>query len=1075
MMVRISCPSWRPSERSGGFRGFRLLAAAVVGLLLAGSTPASAQGTGTIQVSVVDSATQRPLADVQVTVVGTTLGARTSQTGGFQITNVPAGAHTVRAARIGYTPSERQVTVGEGRTSTVSFSISQGAVALEGIVVTALGITRDERSLSTSVQSVQGSALTEARESNLVAALSGKVAGVQITNSNTAGGSSRIVIRGANSLTGGNQPLFVVDGIPVSNSAGFSGTRGYNGVDYGNAISDINPNDIESITVLKGPNAAALYGSRAANGAIIVTTKSGRRGSGTQVTASVNTTFETPLRLPDYQNRYGQGWNGEFNYLDGKGGGTRDDYDESWGPRLDAGNMACQFDSPRDETGACIPTPLVSNPNNVRDFFETGRTTNSNLAFTASADRANVRLSLSRMDQDGMIPGFGMERTNVSLHGASNITPRLRTDASVQYISHSARNRPAQGYGGSNPMWQFLWFGRQVDINSLRERTRNPDGTQYNWNNIWSNNPYFVARENLNTDGRDRIVGNVSVAYDVLPWLSATVRTGTDWYEENRRQQYAAGSYSISGVDANGALGVQNLFRQETNTDFLLQASIPNTGDDWTVNVDFGGNRRDNTYRYNDIYIRNLAIPGVYSYSNYVEPPTVGDYRERRAVNSLYAQTRLGFRDYLFLDLSGRNDWSSTLPDGNNSYFYPAVSSSLVFSELVEIPGLSFGRLRGGWAQVGNDAAPYQLEDGYGFDIPFGNAPRLTASNTLRNANLKPEKTASWEFGTDLRFLDDRLGLGATYYQKATTNQLVNLEVSAMTGFTGRYINAGKISNRGMELMVDATPVRLDNGFEWNVTANYSRDRAFVDELYEDMETITLGTYYSVSVQARKGERYGAMYGRKYVRDGEGNIVVGSNGLPLNSASNPIGYLGNYNPDWVAGLGNTFRYRGLELGVLFDVRKGGNIYSLTNFYGRRSGVLVETLEGRENSLDDRLIVKGVRVDASGDTIPNDIQVTAQNYHRSLGNSGGISEEFTYDASFIKLRELRLSYDVPPSFSERLRVANMRVALVGRNLWLSTDVPHIDPETAFDAGNAQGFEYSQMPSARSFGINFTVTP
>ncbi len=1069
-MVRISGQSRSLPERSGWLRSLRLVAAAAVGMLAAFSAPAGAQGTGTIQGSVVDSATQRPLADVQVTVVGTTLGARTTQTGGFQISNVPAGTHTVRAARIGFTPAETQVTVSAGRTSTVSFSITQGAVALEGIVVTALGITRDERSISTSVQSVQGSDLTEARETNLVAALSGKVAGVQITNSNTAGGSARIVIRGANSLTGGNQPLFVVDGIPVSNAADRGGTRGYNALDYGNVIQDINPNDIESVTVLKGPNAAALYGSRAANGAIIITTKSGRRASGTQVTASINTTFETPLRLPEYQNSYGQGWNGRFEYADGRGGGINDDYDESWGPRLD-GSLACQFDSPRDEAGNCIPTPLVPQPNNVRDFFETGSTVNANLSFAASSDRANVRLSLSRMDQDGMIPGFRLDRTNVALHGSSNITPRLRTDASVQYINHGARNRPAQGYGGSNPMWQFLWFGRQVDINSLRERTRNPDGTQYNWNNIWNNNPYFTAFENLNEDGRDRIIGNVSISYDINDWLNATVRSGTDWYEENRRQQYAEGNYSVSSVDANGALGVENVFRQETNTDFLLQANVPVQSPDWTLAVDFGGNRRDNNYRSNSIYIRNLAIPGVYSYSNYIEPPIPGDWRERRAVNSLYAQARAGYRDFLFLDASGRNDWSSTLPDGNNSYFYPAVSSSLVFSELVDVPALSFGRLRGGWAQVGNDASPYQLVDPYGFDIPFGTAPRLTASNTLRNANLKPERTTSWEVGTDLRFLDDRLGIGATYYEKATTNQLVLLDVSAMTGFTGRYVNAGKISNNGVELMLDATPVRLANGFEWNVSANYSRDRAWVDELYEDMQTITLGSYYNVSAEARLGERYGAMYGRLYVRDGDGNIVVGSNGLPLNASSNPNGYLGNYNPDWVGGLNNNFRYRGFELGVLFDIRQGGSIYSLTNYYGRRSGVLIETLEGRENTPFDSLVVKGVMV-VDGDTVPNTKKVSASSYHRNLG---GIAEAFTFDASYIKLRELRLAYDVPPTFAERLRVANMRIALVGRNLWLSTDVPHIDPETAFDASNVQGFEYSQMPSARSFGINFTVTP
>ena len=1070
-MKRPVCSS-RPSPDSQLLRRTRSIAMTALGLLLAAATPALAQETGTLQGTVVDATTQRPVADVQVLVVGTRLGGRTGDYGRFTVTNVPAGLQTVRAARIGYAPMQQQVSVTAGSTAEISFAMTPAAISLEGQVVTGLGIERDQRTISTSVQTVDGDQLTEARDPNLVAALSGKVAGVQISNSNTPGGSSRVVIRGANSLTGNNQPLFVVDGIPVSNASAKSDRdRGYNAIDYGNVIQDINPNDIENISVLKGPNAAAIYGSRGANGAILITTKSGRSARGAQINATSNVTYETPLKLPTYQNSYGQGWNGAFSYVNGRGGGTNDDYDESWGPRLD-GRLLPQFNSPVDPvTGVREPTPWVAHPNNVRDFFETGRTVNTGASVAASSDRANVRLSVSRMDADGMLPGFEMDRTNAALHGGTNLTDRLRTDASVQYIKSGAVNRPSQGYGGNNPMWQFLWFGRQVDTRALRERTRNPDGTQYNWNNIWNNNPYFTAFENRNEDGRDRIIGNASLTYDITSWLNGTVRSGTDWYEENRREQYAAGNYSVTSVDANGALGVTNVYRNETNTDFLLQATVPRTGD-FGVLVDFGGNRRDETFRSNGIYIRNLAVPGVYSYSNYTDAPTPSDNREKRAVNSLYAQARLSYRDFVFVDASGRNDWSSTLPSENNSYFYPGVSASVVFSELVALPALSFGRIRGGWAQVGNDAPPYQLVNPYLFDVPFGTAPRLSASNALRNRNLKPERTASTEIGADLRFLDDRIGIGGTYYDKATTDQIVDLQVSAMTGFTSRVVNAGRISNHGMELMVDATPVKLANGFEWNVMANYSRDRAFVNEIYGDLNSIVLGTYYNVTVEARKGERYGAMYGRKYVRDSEGNIVVGSNGLPLNASTNPVGYLGNYNPDWIAGLTNRLSYRGFDVSALLDIRQGGNIYSLTNFYGRRSGVLIETLQGRENTPLDSLIVPGVVV-VAGDTVPNTRKVTAQAYHRSLGN--GLAEQFTFDASFMKLRELRVGYDVPSNFAGRMGLSAMRVALVGRNLWLKSDVPHIDPETGFDASNVQGFEYSQMPSAKSIGFNLSVTP
>jgi outer membrane receptor protein involved in Fe transport len=623
-------------------------------------------------------------------------------------------------------------------------------------------------------------------------------------------------------------------------------------------------------------------------------------------------------------------------------------------------------------------------------------------------------------------------------------------------------------------MWAFLWFGRQVDTRLLKEKVRNEDGSQFNWNNIWNNNPYYLARENRNEDGRNRVIGNASLSYDLSAWLSATVRAGTDWFEENRRQQFAEGLYSMQvNVGDNGGFGVDNVFRQETNADFLLQSKLPRFGE-LGVEVDLGGARRDNRYRSNGIWVRELAVPGIYSYSNYVDSPTQYDYRERQGVNSLYGQARFAYRDYAFVDVSGRNDWSSTLPEGNNSYFYPAISGSLVFSELVPVPALSFGRLRAGWTKVGNDAPPYQTVDPYGFDVPFGGAPRLTASNILRNANLKPEQTASWEVGTDVRFLDDRLGLGATYYNKTTTNQIVQLAVSSMTGFTSRYINAGRISGRGFELSLDATPVRLANGLEWDVMANYSRDRSYVDELYDDMETIVLDRYYNVSVEARKGERYGAVYGRKYVRDSQGNIVIGSNGVPLNTASNPFDYLGNYNPDWVGSLSNTLRYRGVELSALIDMRQGGVIYSLTNNFGRRSGVLIESLQGRENTPFDSLVVPGVMV-VGPDTVANTRRTSATTYHRGITGTNPIAEEFVYDASFIKLRELRLGYDVPRSLTSRWGVSGMRVALVGRNLWLKSDVPHIDPETAFNAGNAQGYEYGQMPSAKSFGFNISVTP
>lgn len=1040
--------------------------------------PALSQSTGTIQGTVVNAATLQPLANAQVSVEGTSLGMLTTNQGAFQIVNVPAGERVVRVELVGYGTMERTVTVSPGAVVRVTVELSQEALLLDELVVTALGITREARTLTTATQQVSGQEVAEVRDQNLVTALTGKIAGVQITNSNTPGGSARIVIRGASSITGGNQPLFVVDGVPVSNAAGHGGSGGswgYNAIDYGNAISEINPDDIETITVLKGPNAAALYGSRASNGAIIISTKRGSRLGG-QVTVSSNVTFDTPLRLPDYQNKYGQGWNGQYSYGDDQGiGGIHRDRDESWGPRLDAGLEIPQFFSNGE------PAPWVSHPNNVRDFFEVGRTVNTTAAFSTATDNSDVRLSVSRMDQDGTYPGFRLQRTHVSLSGGGSFTPKLRADASIRYTKQDGENRPAQGYGADNVMWQFLWFGRQVDTNLLKERQYREDGSQFTWNPVWSNNPYWTSRVNRNEDGRNRALGTASLAYEFTPWLTASVRTGTDLSEEQRRHLYKAGTIGRSSVGPNGAFGEVNIFRRETNTDLLLTADWAELGD-YSVALNIGGNYRDVNYRDNTVYVRDLVTPNLFTRANSaVDLPSMSDYRSRVRSNSVYGSMVLGYRNFAFLELTGRNDWSSTLPEENNSYFYPSIAGTVILTEAfpsLQSDLLSHLKVRSSWAAVGSAAGPYQLIDPFASGVPFRGAPRLGASNILRNANLKPERTEGWEVGAELGLLNDRIRLNTDYSYKTSYDQIMAVAISPLSGYSSRYVNAGQMSSRSFELVLGATPIRLDNGFTWDVSANYTRTRDVVDELAGDLTSLNIGTYYSVSVEARPGERYGNMYGRMYARDGEGNIVVGSNGLPLNSASNPTGLLGNYNADWIGGLRSTLAYRDLQLAFQLDTRQGGIIYSMTNYYGRRAGVLEETLIGREESATQRdYVVPGVKIEAitaAGDTVfaPNDIPVMAQEYHRNLG---GIAEEFTYDASFVKLREVSLSYNVPTSLTSRFRVNRLRIGLVGRNLYLWTDVPHIDPETAMGTGNLQGYEYGQFPSTRSFGFNISVTP
>jgi TonB-linked SusC/RagA family outer membrane protein len=1048
----------------------RWLFAAVVAAATA-SAPLSAQEPATVTGRVTNAQGAAENA-VTVRINALNVGTTTAADGTYRLV-IPAarlrtGPQTITASRVGLATQSRTVTLTPGATLTQNFQLGAEALGLEGLVVTALGITREERAVSTSVQSVQGEDLAVARETNMVNALSGKVSGVTVTNAGPQGGSARVVIRGANSIAGNNQPLFIVDGVPVSNaSPNYGANRGFGGVDYGNAAGDINPDLIESVTVLKGPNAAALYGSRAANGAIVITTKRGRQGR-SQLTISQNLSRETPLRLPSYQNEYGQGLGGKFAYVDGRGGGTWDGVDESWGPRLD-GTIRPQFFG---------EGPWVAHPNNVRDFFETGLTSNTNVQFSAGNERSDALISASHLNQQGMYPGMELRRTTVAVNGGTSLSSRIRANASVQYINSDGNNRPGVGYEGDNPMLQFVWFGRQVDTNLLK-RTRDENGGMYNWNHNFHSNPYWIAQENTNFDNRDRLIGNISGTYSFNDWLSATVRSGTDFYQDQRQRNFAAGTVGINlqngSVGANGAFNTWDLFFQETNTDFLLRADR-DIGDRFSLDASFGGNRRDQETRNEYTEVLNLTAPDVFNLGNRAEDPYSDEYRTEKRVNSLYGQVNLGYRDMFFLDVTGRNDWSSTLPDGNNSYFYPSVSGSVIltdaFPRLDLGNTLSFAKLRASWARVGNDADPYQLRATYTSGDAFGGVPTFTVPNTIPNADLKPEQTESVEFGAELRFLRDRAGVEVTYYDAATTNQILTAPVSAATGYNFQVVNAGKVTNRGVELQANLVPIRLRNGFEWNVTANYARNKNEVAELVEGISTVQLGSYWGVTSEARQGEKYGALFGTPYRRVTDPNsqfynqIIVGSTGVPLKGSAKEV--LGHYTPDWIGSLRNEFRYRGANLSFLLDTRQGGQIFSVTHMFGRYAGVLEETLEGREDGV---LVPNSVRIVGS-DTVVNTVRATGEAYWGGLYN---LHEAHITDGSFVKLREVVLGYNVPTTMSRRLGVSGMNVSLVGRNLKLWTDTPHIDPETAFDASNAQGFEFGQFPSARSWGFNISVTP
>lgn len=1035
----------------------------LMAVLVAAPSLLAAQQSQVVRGRVLAAATGQPLAGVQVSVKGLAIGALTDDQGVYTF-RVPSETATLVFTSLGYVTQERAFA------NDLEIRLEQQAIGLEGIVVTALGVQREKRSLGYSVQAVSGTDITKVPEVNIVNALQGEVAGVHITNAGPTGGTSRIVIRGASSIAGSNQPLFIVDGIPVDNSApgdGYSRNAGYGGIDYGNAIQDLDPNNIESVSVLKGPNAAALYGSRAANGAVVITTKSGRTSRGFAFSTSF--TGETPLRLPDYQNLYGQGVDGEFQWVDGAGAGTWDFVDESWGPRLD-GRLIDQFTGKQQ--------PWIAHPDNVRSFFRTGLTSNTNLSFEQSGTRGNVRISLTNLKQEGMAPGESIGRIGVALKGSTSVTDRLTTEASLNYTSSEAKNRMGTGYDEDNPMQSFIWFGRQVDMAALKanykcwEGSPTPctEGGQYNWNYNYHNNPYWEQLVNTNGDERDRLLGHVQATYQINDWITATGRIGRDWYRDHRKDVTAFNSLDDAG---DGGFGETNIFRSEINADLIVTATRQLTPD-ITLDVTGGGNIRTSDYETSSVTVSALTAPGIYTIDNASVTPNPTDYMWKKKVRSLYGSASLNYKGWFNIDATGRNDWSSTLPEDNRSYFYPSVSSAFVFSDALDMRSdfFSSGKLRASWTRVGNDTDPYQLASVYGAQQAWGAVPMFAVPNELPNAELKPEETTAFEVGTDLGFLNERLGFVLTYYQSNTKNQILGVQISSTSGYTSQVLNAGEVKNWGYELLLRATPLQTED-FQWDMTVNWSKNNSEVTDLYGDLETLVLGTYWSLNIEARKGEPYGVMFGNGYLKDDQGRWLLDSRGRPQRDPVRRV--LGNYNPDWNGGVQNRFSYGPIELSVLVDGQRGGDIFSVTNWFGEYAGVLESTIWGRENDFcDPGIAVPGIMPDGSvnGDGV-NDVTVCPETY---FGRNYGNQESGIDDATYIKLREMRLGYQLPQSLMDRFGFSGGDIALIGRNLALwAPNMPNIDPETAFDASNVQGIEFGQFPSARSIGLSLSIRP
>ena len=1075
--------------------------AAVLVLALVAPLPgrALAQEPTHVVGQVQDSTTQKPLASVRVTVVGTAVATVTDANGRYAL-DVPAGHDSLSFRRIGYRPVVRRVE------PVVDVAMRFQAVELEAVsVTTALGIEREQRTLPYAAQTISGARLTQVPSTNVLSTLQGNVAGLYVTNSSNPFGSARVVARGGGSILGQNQPLIVVDGIPIDNSAATNSGYGpgagssLGGYDVGNAAADIDANNIQSVTVLKGPNAAALYGSRASNGAIVIVTKNGRGGPSDAfgVTATFGTTLETPLRLPDYQNRYGQGFYGEFDFVDGNFGGQNDGADESWGPKLDGRTTGCVY--PKDASGKSIVGaydttkpcrqffgvgPWAAHPNNVRDFWDNGLVTNVNVAVARSSARNNVRLSVGRTGESGMYPSNSNTRTDLAISGGTQISNRWSAEASINYINDGMLNQPAQAYEEIDPMQGFIWFGRQVDTRLLKDNLyrnlsdpltqqilrgndlRADAPIQYSWNYSYHANPYWEAQVKTTDYARDRGLGHASVTYKVNDWLSVTGRTGRDWYQNRFRANYPVNN--ISPFNGGGLLDVGET-HSETNSDFLITGTRPLLKD-LTVTVNAGGNARVNDFHSNTGIVRKLASPGVYTLQNSDGQPTDTLHQEQKKVNSLYGLASFNYKNWLNVDVTGRNDWSSTLPTGHNSIFYPSVGAAFIFTDALRVQSrfISYGKLRASWTRVGNDTDPYQLRAVYAAGLtPWAGQPSYTAPDRLPNPDLKPEQTTGQEIGVDLGLLDNRVSLNATLYQKSTTNQILPVSISQATGDSQAVVNSGEVRNRGIELAATMRPIERPD-FSWSVVVNWSKNTNKVLSLYNGVQRIVVGSYWGVSVTADSGQPYGNLVGTMWMRDGQGHIIVDStSGLPMRDSRQVV--LGNYNPDWSGGITNTLTYKNLSLSFSFDGQLGGKVYSVTKWFGQYSGILQATLQGREHDWNDRFVVPNA-VYESGK--PDTTHVLAQDYWH---NTFYANEMGIVDASYLKLRELRLAYNMPSSVARMIGFSQATIALVGRNLLLWAKQPTIDPETAFDTGNRQGVENGQLPTARSLGLTLSVRP
>lgn len=1003
---------------------------------------------------VTDVTTGESIPGVSVVQKNTMHGTITNGEGVYML-SVPQGA-TIVFSFVGFATQE--VVVEEAGTYNVQ--MEPAVFNVDEVVVTALGISRQKKSLGYTVTEVNSEEVSRVKETNVMNSLSGRIAGVTVTpGAFGPGGSSRVVIRGNNSLSENNQPLYVVDGVPIDNSgygtANANETGAYSKTDYGTGISDINPDDIASISVLKGPNAAALYGSRAANGVILITTKRGGKADGFGVTVSSNITFERPMVLPDYQNQYGQGTQGYVpeNIDDLKEAGG------SWGPKLDGSDKLYWTGEIR---------PYTAQPDNVKDFFKTGQTLITNVAIDGGDQDRNVRFSYTNTHSSSILPNSSIDRHNFSLRGFARMAEKLTLDAKATYFYQRGKNRPKLGTEGV--MAYVYNIPRNADIDDYKDY-QDPETLEAVSHTSLGANPYWMMCNDRREDWRHRFRGFFKIQYDFTDWLSAYIRVGTDFIKQNIEDVEAYGQWYYK----TGRFAYNQYQNSETNADFLFMFNKDITST-LNLNATFGGNHMYSDGRHMRINGDSFRIPNGPPASIASNVFQGYDPLSKKKINSLYGTASLGYNDWFYIDASLRNDWSSTLPENNRSYSYPSLSASILPNEMMDLTSdvLTFSKLRVSWAQVGNDTSPYMLEDIYYIDDAsdsYLGRTTMSRSSTKNNPDLKPEETSSFEVGGEFRFFNNRLFTDFSYYNIKSSDLIFEVPISASTGYEHRVSNVGEIQNKGFEMLIGGTPVKRGK-FTWESTFNFSKNKNELNELIAGTDTYEFGVTNSgnIIVQATVGGGFGEIYGTTYKRSPDGKIIVDEIGRPM--ASSEKVHLGNYQPDWVGGWTNEITYGDFSLNFLIDARIGGEVYSGTDASLDASGVSDRTLKYREEGV----IVDGVKeVDDGNGNItyePNTSEISAQQY---WGSVSGIGSEYVYDQTNIRLREASLVWNIPNRLLGDSFIKSASVGVVGRNLFfIYKEMDNFDPELSYSTSTfSQGILFDPLPSSRSLGFNINV--